>query len=144
MRAACSDVGGVFKANVALELYQRLGIEKRQIKRRRPWQNYVESSFNNMKRLEAYKLEHARSGRSSVQSMPASSRTTTTRNTSRTRTVRMACARRLLSCSPIILCRVEGECCYIGIVTVRFVAKRTERCWSSGNEASSIKAMAVL
>jgi hypothetical protein len=50
----------------------------------------------------------------------------------------------ILSHSSVTSHEVVGECCYIGIVTVRFVAKRTERCWSSGNEASSIKAMAVL
>jgi hypothetical protein len=54
-----SDGGGVFKANVAIELYARMGIEKTQIERRRPWQNYVESSFNIMKHMEAYKLAHA-------------------------------------------------------------------------------------
>jgi len=36
-----SDGGGVFKANVARELYTRLGIEKDQIARRQAWQNYV-------------------------------------------------------------------------------------------------------
>src|SRR5262249_45842757 len=56
-----SDGGSVFKANVALELYQRLGIEKQQIERRRPWQNYLESSFNIMKRMEACKLAQATS-----------------------------------------------------------------------------------
>jgi hypothetical protein len=51
-----SDGGGVFKANAAAELYARMGIEKAQIERRRPWQNYVESSFNIVKHMEAYKL----------------------------------------------------------------------------------------
>lgn len=56
-----SDGGSVFKANVASELYQRLGIEKRQSERRRPYQNDVESTFNVMKRMDAYKLEQATS-----------------------------------------------------------------------------------
>jgi transposase len=56
-----SDGGGVFKANAALELYQRMGIEKAQIERRRPWQNHVESSFNVMKHMEADKLGQATS-----------------------------------------------------------------------------------
>jgi putative transposase len=54
-----SDGGSVFKANVALELYQRLGIEKKRIQPGQPWQNYVESSFNIMKHMEAYKLGQA-------------------------------------------------------------------------------------
>lgn len=56
-----SDGGSVFKANVALKLYQRLGIEKKRIQPGQPWQNYVESSFNVMKRMEAYKLGQATS-----------------------------------------------------------------------------------
>jgi hypothetical protein len=56
-----SDGGGVFKANVALDLYQRLGIEKKRIQSGQPWQNYVESSFNVMKHMEAYKLRQATS-----------------------------------------------------------------------------------
>lgn len=54
-----SDSGSVFTANAAVELYQRLGIEKAQIERRRPWQNYVESSFNIMKHMEGYQLAQA-------------------------------------------------------------------------------------
>src|SRR5262249_47355483 len=56
-----SDGGGVFKANVALELYQRLGIEKAQIARRQAWQNYVESHFLTMKHMEQYRLAEATS-----------------------------------------------------------------------------------
>jgi hypothetical protein len=54
-----SDGGAVFKANAALELYRRLGIEKATIERRKPWQNYCESQFAVMKRMEAYRLERA-------------------------------------------------------------------------------------
>lgn len=59
--ALVSDGGSVFKANVALEIYDQLGISKEQIERRRPWQNYVESHFALMKRFEAYDLAKATS-----------------------------------------------------------------------------------
>src|SRR5262249_1614919 len=57
-----SDGGGVFKANVALELYARLGIEKAQIERRQAWQNILGSHFLKMKHMELYELGEAGSG----------------------------------------------------------------------------------
>jgi transposase len=57
--ALVSDGGSVFKANHALEIYDRLAIRKEQIEHRKPWQDYVESHFAVMKRMEAYQLEHA-------------------------------------------------------------------------------------
>src|SRR5579871_580272 len=59
--ALVSDGGSVFKANFAFEIYEQLGIRKEQIERRRPWQNYVETHFALMKRLEAYDLAKATS-----------------------------------------------------------------------------------
>jgi hypothetical protein len=56
-----SDGGAVFKANAVLELYRRLGIEKATIERRKPWQNYCESQFAVMKRMETYRLARATS-----------------------------------------------------------------------------------
>jgi hypothetical protein len=56
-----SDGGSVFRANVATELYAQLGIEKAQIQKRRPWQNYVEAHFRTMKLMESYQLEAATS-----------------------------------------------------------------------------------
>lgn len=59
--ALVSDGGTVFKANHALEIYEQLGIKKEQIEHRKPWQDYVESHFAVMKRMEAYQLERATS-----------------------------------------------------------------------------------
>jgi hypothetical protein len=56
-----SDGGSVFRATMATELYAQLGIEKAQIQRRRPWQNYVEAHFHTMKLMESYQLEKATS-----------------------------------------------------------------------------------
>jgi putative transposase len=56
-----TDGGSVFRATVATELYAQLGIEKAQIQRRRPWQNFVESHFHTMKLMESYQLEAATS-----------------------------------------------------------------------------------
>jgi transposase len=56
-----SDGGGVFRATVATQLFAELGIEKAQIQKRRPWQNYVESHFRTMKLMESYRLEAATS-----------------------------------------------------------------------------------
>ena len=59
--AIVSDGGKVFKANQALEIYENIGIGKEQIEHRKPWQDYVESHFSIMKRMEAYKLSQAAS-----------------------------------------------------------------------------------
>jgi putative transposase len=44
-----------------MEIYDALGTTKEQIDARKPWQDYVESPFSVMKRMEAYKLEQATS-----------------------------------------------------------------------------------
>jgi putative transposase len=59
--AIVTDGGSVFKAKQAMEIYDALGITKEQIEARKPWQDYVESHFSVMKRMEAYKLEQATS-----------------------------------------------------------------------------------
>lgn len=59
--ALVSDGGAVFKANHAMEIYNHLEIKKEQIEHRKPWQDYVESHFAVMKRMEAYQLEQATS-----------------------------------------------------------------------------------
>lgn len=40
-----SDGGGVFKANQAKAIYRSLGINKEEIERRRPWQNFIETTL---------------------------------------------------------------------------------------------------
>jgi len=46
-----SDSGGIFRANQARALYRTLGIQKVEIERGRPWQNYIETHFNIMRRM---------------------------------------------------------------------------------------------
>jgi len=46
-----SDGGSVFKANQVLRVYRELGIERYQIEPGEPWQNYIETHFNVMRRM---------------------------------------------------------------------------------------------
>lgn len=54
-----SDSGSVFKAKQARTIYQALGIEKAEIERRQPWQNYIETHFNIMRRIADYHYARA-------------------------------------------------------------------------------------
>ena len=56
-----SDSGGVFKANHAKAIYAALGIAHRQIDRGQPWQNYIETHFNVMRRMADYHYAQAAS-----------------------------------------------------------------------------------
>ena len=49
--ALVSDGGSIFKAKHAQAIYAALGIRKEQIEQGRPWQNYVETHFNVMRRM---------------------------------------------------------------------------------------------
>jgi putative transposase len=49
--ALVSDSGAIFKAKSALATYAALGVDKRQIGRGRPWQNYIETHFNTLRRM---------------------------------------------------------------------------------------------
>lgn len=49
-----SDSGGVFKAKHAQTIYRALGIHKVEIDRHQPWQNYIETHFNVMRRMADY------------------------------------------------------------------------------------------
>jgi transposase len=46
-----SDSGSVFKAKQARLIYATLGIRHAEIERRQPWQNYIETHFNVMRRM---------------------------------------------------------------------------------------------
>jgi putative transposase len=46
-----SDSGSIFKAKHAQALYAALGIHKTAIDRGQPWQNYIETNFNVMRRM---------------------------------------------------------------------------------------------
>lgn len=46
-----TDGGSVFRANRAQAIYEALNIRKEEIKRGKPWQNYVETTFNTQRRM---------------------------------------------------------------------------------------------
>jgi hypothetical protein len=46
-----SDGGGVFRAKQARQVYGALGIEKREIELRQPWQSYIETQLNVQRRM---------------------------------------------------------------------------------------------
>ena len=46
-----SDGAGIFKANQAKAVYRALGIAKETIEKRKPWQNFVETTFNIQRRM---------------------------------------------------------------------------------------------
>ncbi len=54
-----SDSGSVFKAKQAQAIDQALGIEKRAIARRQPWQNYIEALFGVQKRMADWDFARA-------------------------------------------------------------------------------------
>jgi len=56
-----SDSGSVFKAKQARLIYAALGIRHAEIDRRQPWQNYIETHFNIMRRMADYHYAHAAS-----------------------------------------------------------------------------------
>ena len=56
-----SDGAGVFKANQAKRIYRSLGISKETIEKRKPWQNYVETTFKVQKRMADYYFARAES-----------------------------------------------------------------------------------
>jgi len=59
--ALVTDGGGVFKANRATAIYEALGIEKEEIERGKPWQSYVETTFNIQRRVADFHFERAES-----------------------------------------------------------------------------------
>jgi hypothetical protein len=56
-----SDSGSIFLAKQAQRLYGALGIQKAQIKLRRPWQNYIETMFNVQRRMADWNFAQAQS-----------------------------------------------------------------------------------
>lgn len=54
-----SDSGSVFLSHDAMRVYDALGIQKEQIKKRRPYQNYIETHFNVMRRMGDWHFEKA-------------------------------------------------------------------------------------
>jgi transposase len=54
-----SDSGGTFRANQARAIYRALGIQKTEIERGQPWQNYIEPHFNVMRRMADHHFARA-------------------------------------------------------------------------------------
>jgi hypothetical protein len=57
--ALVSDGGGIFKAKQARAVYAALGIEKREIEQGQPWQNYIETHFNVLRRMADFHYARA-------------------------------------------------------------------------------------
>jgi hypothetical protein len=58
--AIVTDGGGIFYSNMALELYEMLGIHKERIESGQPWQNYAETLFSIQKRLADHDFSYSR------------------------------------------------------------------------------------
>jgi putative transposase len=54
-----TDGGGIFEATQSKAVYAALGIGKEQIKRRKPYQSYVETTFNVQRRMADWHLSRA-------------------------------------------------------------------------------------
>ncbi|MDP9488216.1 MAG: helix-turn-helix domain-containing protein, partial [Actinomycetota bacterium] len=59
--ALVSDGAGIFKANQAKAVYRALGIRKETIEKRKPWQNFVETTFSIQKRMADWHFARAQS-----------------------------------------------------------------------------------
>jgi putative transposase len=46
-----TDGGSIFRANQAKAVYRALGVEKEEIERGKPWQSYIETTFNIQRRM---------------------------------------------------------------------------------------------
>ncbi len=46
-----TDGGGIFRSRQAAAVYEALGIEKEEIERRKPYQSYIETTFNIQRRM---------------------------------------------------------------------------------------------
>ena len=56
-----TDSGSVFLANRAKAVYAKLGVDKEQIEKGKPWQNYLETTFNVQKRIADWHFSRAES-----------------------------------------------------------------------------------
>jgi transposase len=59
--AIVSDGGGVFRAKAVLAIYAALGIRREQIDPGQPWQSYIETQFNVLRRLADWQVSQATS-----------------------------------------------------------------------------------
>lgn len=56
-----TDGGAIFRANQALSIYEALGITKEEIERGKPWQSYIETTFNIQRRMADWHFARAES-----------------------------------------------------------------------------------
>jgi transposase len=56
-----TDSGAIFLANRARAVYRKLGVNKEEIEKGRPWQNYSETTFGIQKRMTDYHFSRAES-----------------------------------------------------------------------------------
>jgi putative transposase len=54
-----TDGGAIFRANQANAIYEALGITKEEIERGRPWQSYIETTFNIQRRMADWHFARA-------------------------------------------------------------------------------------
>jgi putative transposase len=59
--ALVTDGGSIFRANQAKAIYGALGIRKEEIERGRPWQSYIETTFNIQRRMADRRFAKAES-----------------------------------------------------------------------------------
>lgn len=59
--ALVTDGGGIFRARQARAVYEALGIAKHEIERGRPWQSYIETTFNVQRRMADWHFSQAES-----------------------------------------------------------------------------------
>ena len=59
--ALVTDGGSIFRSNRALAVYEELSIRKEEIERGKPWQSYVETTFNIQRRMADYHFSVAES-----------------------------------------------------------------------------------
>jgi putative transposase len=59
--ALVTDGGSVFRARQARAVYEALGIAKHEIERGRPWQSYIETTFNIQRRMADWHFSQAKS-----------------------------------------------------------------------------------
>jgi putative transposase len=59
--ALVTDGGSVFRANQAKAVYEAAGVTKHEIERGKPWQSYVETTFNIQRRMADWHFARARS-----------------------------------------------------------------------------------
>ena len=59
--ALVTDGGSVFRANQARAVYEAAGIAKHEIERGKPWQSYIETTFNIQRRMADWHFAKARS-----------------------------------------------------------------------------------